>query len=84
MKFVQQENTPIGDYFHDSGVYTIFNALMSTVDDFEVDTDQLNAWCGIIINDIKGLQNFIKKIEKEEIKKMHEDAANEMKHRGAE
>ena len=84
MKVYQQEHSPIGDYFHDSGVHTIFNALESTVDDFEVDTAQLDAWCGMIINSIKGLQGLIKKIEKEETKKMHEDAANEMIHRGAE
>jgi len=84
MKVYQHESSPIGDYFHDSGVWTIFNALSSTVDDFEIDTDQLNAWCGIIIKDIKGLQGMISKIEKEETKKKHEDAANEMIHRGAE
>lgn len=84
MKVYQQEHSPIGDYFHDSGVHTIFNALESTVDNFEVDTDQLDAWCGMIIKSIKGLQGLISKIEKEETKKMHEDAANEMIHRGAE
>ena len=84
MKVCQHENSPIGDYFHDSGVFTIFNALMSTVDDFEVDTDQLKAWCGMIIKSVKGLQSLIEKIEREEIKKFHEDAANEMIHRGAE
>lgn len=84
MKFYQHESSPIGDYFHDSGVHTIFNALESTVDDFEIDTEQLNAWCGMVINNLRGLQNLIKKVEKEEIKKMHEDAANEMIHRGAE
>ena len=84
MKVSQQEHSPIGDYFHDSGVHTIFNALESTVDNFEVDTDQLDAWCGMIIKSIKGLQGLISKIEKEETKKMHEDAANEMIHRGVE
>jgi len=84
MKIRQEETTPIGNYFHDSGVRSIFLALETTVDDFEVDTDQLKAWCGIIINDLKGLQNTITKCEKEWIKKQHEDEAEEMKHRGAE
>lgn len=84
MKVSQVESSPIGDYFHDSGVFTIFNALTSTVDEFEVDTDQLKAWCGMIIKSVKGLQGLIEKIEKEEIKKFHEDAANEMIHRGVE
>lgn len=84
MKITQVENTPIGNYFHDSGVNTIFNALATKVDDFEVDTDQLNAWCDIIIRDLKGLQGTISKCEKEWTKKQHEREAEEMKHRGAE
>lgn len=32
----QEESTPIGDFFHDSGVSKVFTALETTVDDFEV------------------------------------------------
>lgn len=84
MKLRQEENSPVGDFFHDSGATTIFNAIASTVDEFEVDSDQLSAWCTIVINDLKGLQSVIKKMEKEAITKRHKDEADEMIHRGAE
>lgn len=82
MTIRQEETTPIGDYFHDSGVWTVFNALCSTVDDFEVESDQLNAWCDMIVNSIKGLKGVISKLEKETEKKKHIDEMNEKIKRG--
>ena len=84
MKIRQEENTPIGNYFHDSGVKTIFDALATKVDSFDVDTDQITAWCDIVIRDLRGLQGLVSKCEKEWIKKQHEEEVEEMKHRGAE
>lgn len=84
MKIRQEESTPIGNFFHDCGVKTIFQALEVTVDDFEVDTEQLDAWCGIIINNIKALQNLIKKSEKEYEKHRHIEEAEQVARRGAE
>lgn len=59
----QEESTPIGDFFHDSGVSKVFDALATTVDDFEVNTERLSSWCDFIIDKIKGLKGQIKKIE---------------------
>jgi hypothetical protein len=59
----QEENTPIGDYFHDSGILRVFEKIQNTVDEFEVDTDSLNNNCDILINAIKGLKGQVKKIE---------------------
>ena len=84
MNVRQEETTPIGDYFHDSGVYTVFNALCSTVDEFEVETEQLNAWCDMIINSIKGLKGVIRKCEQQTEKQKRADEINEMIKRGAE
>ena len=84
MTIRQEETTPIGDYFHDSGVWTVFNALCSTVDDFEIESDQLNAWCDMIVNSIKGLKSVIKKCEQQTEKKRRADETNEMIKRGAE
>ena len=80
----QEENTPIGDYFHDSGLWTLFNALESSVDDFEVDSEQLNAWCDMMISQIKGLQGKIKKLEKEAIQREHQLAMRDKISRGIE
>jgi len=80
----QISNTPIGDCFHDSGVTTIFNALSETVDNFEVDSDQLNAWTEHIIKSMKTLQAQIKDCERKQIKKLHEQDIEDRIHRGAE
>lgn len=84
MKIRQEENSPIGNYFHDSGVWTLFNALSSTVDDFEIDTDQLCAWCEGVISSIKGLEGMIKKCEKNWIKREHQQEMRDMMKRGVE
>lgn len=80
----QIDETPIGNNFHDSGVTTIFNALAQTVDEFEVESDQLNAWCEHIIKSMKMIQSVIKDCEKKQIKKMHEQDIEDRIHRGAE
>lgn len=59
----QEESTPIGNFFHDSGVSKVFTALETTVDDFEVNTDQLLSWCDFIVDKIKLLKGQIKKVE---------------------
>lgn len=84
MTIRQETETPIGNYFHESGAYTIFNALCSTVDDTEIESEQLKAWCDILIANIKGLKGIIQKCEKETERQKYLDEANEMIHRGAE
>jgi len=84
MKLSQINESPIGNTFHESGVTTIFNALAQTVDEFEVDSDQLNAWCEHIIKSMKMIQSVIKDCEKKQIKKMHEQDIEDRIHRGAE
>ena len=59
----QEESTPIGDYFHDSGMNTFFQKLHESVDEFDVDADNLNAYCDKIIECAKGLKAQIKKAE---------------------
>lgn len=61
----QEESTPIGDYFHDSGLFSVFNMLSNGVDEFEVDTIQLNGWIDNLIINLKGLKTQIKKTETE-------------------
>lgn len=56
----QEENTPIGDFFHDSGIRKVFNELYNKVDDFEVDTDELKIYCEKIIDTGKKLLRIIK------------------------
>lgn len=59
----QEENTPIGDYFHDSGITKVFEKIANTVDEFEVDTDDLNSLCDSLVTLAKGLKGQIKKVE---------------------
>lgn len=80
----QEEKTPIGDFFHDSGVETIFRSISETVDDFEVDSEQMFVRCDRIVSSIKGLQSLLKKCEKEHMKKKHEQDIDDMIHRSAE
>ena len=80
----QINETPIGNTFHESGVTTVFNALAQTVDEFKVNSDQLNAWCEHIIKSIKMVQSVIKDCERKEIKKNHEQEIEDIIHRGAE
>jgi len=80
----QIDETPIGNTFHDSGVTTIFNALAQTVDEFEVESDQLYAWCDHIIKSMKMIQSVIKDCEKKQTKKFHEQEIEDKIHRGAE
>ena len=84
MKLSQINESPIGNTFHESGVTTIFNALAQTVDEFEVDSDQLNAWCEYIIKSMKTIQAVIKDCERKQTKKFHEQEIEDKIHRGAE
>lgn len=84
MNIRQEETTPIGDYFHDSGVKTIFNAIEITVDEFEVNTDQLNSWIDAVINDLKGLKGQIKRTEADWEKMLRQREIEDMKNRGLE
>ena len=59
----QEETTPGGDYFHDSGVWSIFNSLEAIVDDFELDTDTVTTFCDKVIEAMKGLKGQVKKVE---------------------
>lgn len=84
MIITQIDESPVGNCFHDSGVTTIFNALAQTIDEFELDSDQLIAWTDHIIKSMKSLQSQIKECEKKQIKKMHERDIEDRIHRGAE
>lgn len=78
----QEETTPIGDYFHDSGMWQIFNQLSSTVDDFEIDTTQLYNWTDNLISTLKSFKSHIKKCETEYQKHLNEIKLNSIINRG--
>lgn len=59
----QEESTPIGDYFHDRGILKTFEKLTDSIDNFNLDTDTVNSYCDVLIDSLKGLKTFIKKIE---------------------
>ena len=80
----QEERTPIGDYFHDSGLFTVFNALTNEVDEFEVDTDKLCSWIDNLITNLKGLKSQIKKCESEYQKYLQQQSIRDMVNRGVE
>lgn len=71
----QEESTPIGDYFHDKGILKVFKKIEDSVDEFELDTEKVSSYCDVLIDSVKGLKSYIKKIEAE-VKKSR--AANEI------
>ena len=78
----QEETTPIGDYFHDSGIWQIFNQLSSIVDDFNIDTTQLCNWTDNLISTLKGFKSHVKKCEAEYRKHLNEIELNSLVNRG--
>ena len=61
----QEESTPIGDYFHDRGILKTFKKIQDSVDEFELDTESVSSYCDVLIDSLKGLKSFIKKVETE-------------------
>ncbi len=61
----QEENTPIGNYFHDNGILKIFEKIKDQVDEFEVDTEELSTDIDFLISSLKGLKITVKKAETE-------------------
>ena len=61
----QEESTPIGDQFHDSGILKMVEKLTDTVDEFELDTDDVQTYCDGLITALKSLKVVTKKAETE-------------------
>lgn len=78
----QEESTPIGDFFHDSGIKKVFEKLSEQVDEREVESEELNVFCDSIIASLKGLKNQIKKVEVEYVKQKSMEKVEEAIQRG--
>lgn len=65
----QEEETPIGNYFHDNGVMKLFSKITDIVDEFEVDTERLKLLCDEMSAKVKELKAFVNSVEKAELKK---------------
>lgn len=61
----QEETTPIGDTFHDSGILKVMEKLQNIVDEFEVETDDVQNYCDNLITSLKNLKSVTKKAETE-------------------
>lgn len=61
----QEESTPIGDTFHDSGILKVMERLANIVDEFELDTDDVQTYCDNLITSLKNLKTVTKKAETE-------------------
>ena len=61
----QEESTPIGNCFHDSGILKIMEKLQGSVDEFEVDTDDIQTYCDALIASLKTLKSVTSKAETE-------------------
>ncbi|SEP82967.1 hypothetical protein SAMN04487977_101549 [Treponema bryantii] len=82
MKLSQIENTPIGNYFHDSGIFQVFNELAKNVDDFEADSDELCVYCDSLVSMLKGLKSKIKQVESEAVKRQAQEKVSGLIQRG--
>lgn len=67
----QDESTPIGNYAHDNGIIKQFGKIEGIIDEFEVDTDELIQYCDSLIENLKGLKAYTKKVEAEWEKRLH-------------
>ena len=61
----QEESTPIGNCFHDSSILKIMEKLQGSVDEFEVDTDDIQTYCDALITSLKTLKSVTSKAETE-------------------
>lgn len=77
----QEENTPIGNYFHDSGILTVMGKLEETVDEFDVETSDIISYCENLITNLKGLISTTKKCESEYQKYLQQRKIEDMKNR---
>jgi len=57
----QEEFTPLGDSFHDLGLSKAFTKLSVAVDEFEVDTEEIEALCDFLITGLKVMKAKAKK-----------------------
>lgn len=80
MTIRQEESTPIGDYFHNSGMLKIFDKLSEKVDGFKVDTEEINSYCDGLIQSLKGLKVHIKKVEVAWNKQQSQEMIRDMVH----
>ena len=65
MLITQIESSPIGDTFHDSGILKVVEKLKKIVDEFEVETDDVQNYCDNLITSLKTLKAVTKKVETE-------------------
>lgn len=82
MTIRQEESTPIGDYFHDRGIQKIFEKLSEKVDDFEIDTEEINSYCDGLIQSLKGLKAHVKKVESERKKQLAQEKIEDLVQKG--
>lgn len=81
MTIRQEEETPIGNFFHDNGLLKVFEKIEGIVDEFEVDTDSLNNFIDTEISKLKALKAKVKSEEQAWAKKQHNAEVEEMLHR---
>ena len=61
----QEETTPIGNTFHDLGILKVMEKLTGIVDEFELNTDDVQTYCDNLIDSLKSLKAITKKAETE-------------------
>lgn len=74
----QEDETPIGDYFHDAGTVKIFEKLKDIIDDFEVETNDILSYANHLISIMKGLKNLVKQEESKALKRKRQDDISEL------
>lgn len=78
MTIRQEEETPIGNFFHDNGLLKVFEKIEGMVDEFEVDTDSLINFIDTEIEKLKFLKNVVKREETAWAKKQHNAEVEEL------
>lgn len=60
----------------------MFNNLSNIVDNVEVDTTDVDAYCDGLISSLKGLKSIVKKVEVEETKRISMEKVEDAIQRG--
>ena len=82
MTIIQEETTPIGDFYHSCGIHTLVNEIEAIVDDFELDTDELTPLVDCLVLKAKSFKSHIQKAEANALKMQNMRKLNDRLNRG--
>lgn len=68
----QEEESPIGDYYHDNKIEALFNDIKNSVDEFDVESEVLKLNIDALISLLKSFRTHVTLVEKNYTKYIHQ------------